>query len=130
LNTTTARLTGTIVKRTSAASSDSLGVLFSQFLAGKNQTLSVAGQSITSNAQSTPVTWLSAAFKHLVLDVVLPGHVYTIISSIGIKDLSVSILEQSQAYAVPTLNNVTNVVYKNPFGFSLTAKQAGGAFIM
>lgn len=27
-------------------------------------------------------------------------------------------------------NNLTQVVYKNPFGFSLTSLEAGGAFTM
>lgn len=74
LSTTSAHLTGTIIKRTSAASTNSLGVLFSQFLAGANQTLQVTGQEVISPAQpNSPVTWLSAAFKKLTLEIVLPG---------------------------------------------------------
>lgn len=77
LASTSAHLTGTIIKRTSAESTASLGVLFSQFLAGQNQTLQVAGQSIVSPAQpGSPVSWLSAAFKKLILPVVLPGYVH------------------------------------------------------
>lgn len=40
------------------------------------------------------------------------------------------ITEPADAYAVPTSNNRTDVVYANPFGFSLTAIEAGGDFIM
>ncbi|KAM0750211.1 hypothetical protein T439DRAFT_247618 [Meredithblackwellia eburnea MCA 4105] len=129
LATTDAHLTGTIIKRTSAASTASLGVLFSQFLQGVNQTLQVTGQQVVTPAQpNSPVNWLSAAFSKLTLQVVLPGHVYDIISSIKLQDLTITITEQSEAYAVPTQNNETDVVYKNPFGFSLTATQAGGDF--
>lgn len=119
LATTDAHLTGTIIKRTSAASTASLGVLFSQFLAGANQTLDVTGDSVTTPAQpGSPVNWLSAAFKKLTLHVILPGHVYDIISSVKtlhafpafhidlcslqvkLQDLTITITEQSEAYAV------------------------------
>lgn len=42
----TTTLTGLIIKRDGAASSDSLGILFSGFLAGENQTLSVTGNEV------------------------------------------------------------------------------------
>lgn len=67
-------LTGTILATTSQPNLNALGVLFSQFLAGKNSTLQVTGNSVVSPAQpGSPVTWLSAAFKTLTLDVNLPG---------------------------------------------------------
>lgn len=96
------------------------------------------------------MTWLSAAFKKLDLSVILPGHVYTVISSIALQDLTASIIEPSQAYAMyvlsnfasfvgfladvmfylvsPITNNATDIVFKNPFGFSLTVEEAGGGF--
>ncbi|SGY79107.1 BQ5605_C008g05044 [Microbotryum silenes-dioicae] len=128
--TTTTKLTGTIVKRTSSTSTSSLGHLFSGFLAGLNQTLQVKGDSVISPAQpNKAVNWLSAAFQQLTLQVVLPGKIFPdIISSITLQDLTVRITEQDAAYNVPSRNNETDVVYKNPFGFSLTAKQAGGSF--
>lgn len=49
---------------------------------------------------------------------------------ITLQDLTVTITSQADAYTVPTQNNLTNIVYKNPFGFSLTVEQAGGAFYM
>lgn len=74
LATTSAHLTGTIIKRTSPSSTASLGVLFSQFLAGVDQTLSVTGNEVVSPAQpNSPVNWLSAAFKQLTLNVILHG---------------------------------------------------------
>ena len=56
------------------------------------------------------------------------SQVYEIISAITLKDLIVTILNPAQAYAPRVDNNETDVVYKNPFGFSLTAIQAGGSF--
>ncbi|SCV70806.1 BQ2448_3568 [Microbotryum intermedium] len=132
LTTTTTKLTGTIVKRTSQASTTSLGHLFSGFLAGLNQTLQVKGDSVVSPTQpNKPVNWLSAAFQQLTLQVVLPGKIFPdIISSITLQDLTVRITEQDEAYNVPSRNNETDVIYKNPFGFSLIAKQAGGSFLI
>ena len=37
---------------------------------------------------------------------------------------------EGQAFAPLVTNNRTEVVYKNPFGFSLTSIEAGGAFTM
>lgn len=113
LSTTNTELTGTIVERSSSAGLQSLGHLFSGFLAGLNQTLAVTGQQVITPAQpNKPVNWLSAAFKKLTINVILPGHTYEIISSIKLQDLTVTITEQSEAYSVPSQNNETDVVYK------------------
>lgn len=78
-------LAGVITHRSDPAGLQSLGALFGQFLHGDNSTLQVTGDSVTSPAQpGSPVTWLSAAFKTLVLDVVLPGHRYDIISAVSL----------------------------------------------
>mgnify|MGYP001565869029 FL=1 len=67
-------LTGVITKRTDPAGLESLGKLFSQFLRGEDSILNVTGDEVISPAQpGSPVKWLSAAFKTLVLEVVLPG---------------------------------------------------------
>lgn len=55
---------------------------------------------------------------------------YEVISSVNLQDLTVSITSQADTYSVPTRSNQTSVIYKNPFGFSLTAKQAGGSFFI
>lgn len=65
LKTTDATLTGTIIKRTSEASTASLGVLFSQFLAGQNQTLTVVGNDVTSPGKS------SRDFRYLRIALIL-----------------------------------------------------------
>ncbi|KAM0789126.1 hypothetical protein ACM66B_003180 [Microbotryomycetes sp. NB124-2] len=132
LTTTNARLTGVIVRRTSEASTQSLSKLFSDFLADRDNVLQVRGQEVISPAQpDSPVDWLSAAFKKLTLNVVLPGQKFDdIISAITIQDLTITITDQEDAYNVPTRNNETDATYKNPFGFSLTAKQAGGEFFI
>ncbi|GAA6027071.1 hypothetical protein JCM8097_006088 [Rhodosporidiobolus ruineniae] len=121
-------LEGTIIYRDDAAGLAALGEVFSQFLLGEDVPLEVTGDSVVTPAQSSPVSWLSAAFKTLTLNVSLPGHQYDIISAISIKDLIVSVEEDSQAYAALVQSNETDVTYKNPFGFSLTAIQAGGDF--
>ncbi|GAA5897781.1 hypothetical protein JCM8208_000260 [Rhodotorula glutinis] len=131
LATTQAVLTGEIVRRSSRKGLDSLGTLFSNFLRNVNQTLDVTGQEVISPAQpNSPVDWLSAAFKKLTIEVNLPGGTYDIIKKITLEDLTVQITEPADAYAVPTSNNRTDVVYANPFGFSLTAIEAGGDFII
>lgn len=94
LSTTNTVLTGAIVERTSAASTQSLGRLFSNFLAGENQTLQVTGRDVVSPAQpGRPVDWLSAAFKQLTINVILPGHVYEIISAVRTFQLSLRALD-------------------------------------
>jgi len=50
-----------------------IGTLFSQFLSGENVTLRTRGDSVQPPGASGPVDWLSAAFKTLTLDVILPG---------------------------------------------------------
>lgn len=55
---------------------------------------------------------------------------YEIISSISLKDLAVTILSPAEAFNALVTNNETDVVYRNPFKFSLQAIQAGGDFIM
>ncbi|KAL8287086.1 hypothetical protein RQP46_004092 [Phenoliferia psychrophenolica] len=128
---TTAPLTGVITYRDDTAGLDALGTVFSQFLQGKDTSLTVTGVSVTSPAQpGRPVNWLSAAFKQFTFEVILPGKMYDIISSVALRDLTVTVAEPSQAFAALVTNNVTNVVYKNPFGFSLQAIDAGGAFII
>ncbi|BGP22157.1 pre-rRNA processing protein [Rhodotorula toruloides] len=129
LATTDAVLTGEVLRQTSSKGLNMLGVLFSQFLQGVNQTLDVTGQEVVSPAQpNSPVDWLSAAFKKLTIHVTLPGGHYDIIHSVTLQDLTIQITEQSEAYAVPTSNNRTVAIYQNPFGFSLTAIAAGGDF--
>ena len=83
LSTTREPLSGRIIQRTSQADAATLGVLFSRFLGGYNQTLDVVGQSVVTAANGNqPVDWLSAAFRTLHLAVILPGKVYQIISSV------------------------------------------------
>lgn len=52
---------------------EAIGVLFSKFLAGENQTLTTKGDSVQPDGSNAPVSWLSTAFKTLSIQVVLPG---------------------------------------------------------
>ena len=119
---------------------DTLGKLFSAFLAGENSTLVAKGESVQPDGSSGPVSWLSAAFKTLELQVVLPGQKFEvsstasitarslipaqIIESITISDLGVTMQTQDQTFAPPSSSNNTLAVYKNPFGFSLQVTAA------
>lgn len=83
MSTTREPLTGRIIRRQSEADSATLGVLFSRFLGGYNQTLDVVGDSVVTQANGNqPVDWLTTAFKTLHLAVILPGKVYQIIESV------------------------------------------------
>ena len=75
--TVTEHLSGRIVPQ-SGSDLDTIGTLFSNFLAGENQTLSVVGDSVQPTGASGEVTWLSTAFKTLTLSVILPGEKFTV----------------------------------------------------
>ncbi|KIK68835.1 hypothetical protein GYMLUDRAFT_34828 [Collybiopsis luxurians FD-317 M1] len=115
---TTAHLSGRIVPQ-SGSDLDTIGQLFSDFLAGKNSTLVVKGVSVQPPGSSGTVSWLSTAFQTLALDVTLPGQKFNVIQSITLADLAVTLNDDSQAYSPPTSSNFTSATYKNPFGFSL-----------
>lgn len=128
------------ITRQSGNGLKNLGVLFSNFLQGQNQvsyficdllsqplltsvspaltctdrqTLQVTGKEVVSPAQpNSPVDWLSAAFKKLTINVILPGHVYEIISAITIDDLTVELTKASQDFNVPSSTNRTDATYK------------------
>ncbi|KAG5646292.1 hypothetical protein DXG03_003889 [Asterophora parasitica] len=109
---------------------ENLGVLFSKFLAGENQTLVTKGESVQPDGSSGPVTWLSTAFKTLELEVTLPGQKFDVIQSIALNDLSVTIEKPEHAFAPPASSNYTLAKYKNPFGFSLQVIEAGQNLIL
>jgi hypothetical protein len=54
-----------------------MGKLFTQFLAGQNQTLTVQGNFVQPSGTAL-IGWLSDAFKTLTLQVILPGHIYQV----------------------------------------------------
>ncbi|OBZ73242.1 hypothetical protein A0H81_06855 [Grifola frondosa] len=103
---------------------DTMGVLFSEFLAGHNQTLSVHGDSVQPTGSNQSVSWLSAAFKTLTLQVTLPGETFTVIESIAISDLEVTIVDQNEVFAPLASSRYTLAQYKNPFGFALQVVQS------
>ena len=76
LSVTKAHLSGRITPK-SGDELVGIGKLFSQFLAGQNQTLSVQGVSVQPSG-TTAVGWLSSAFKTLTLQVILPGQMYQV----------------------------------------------------
>ncbi|KAJ7928639.1 hypothetical protein B0H13DRAFT_1968281 [Mycena leptocephala] len=116
--TTNTHLSGRIIPQ-SGSDLENIGVLFSDFLAGKNQTLTVQGDSVQPSGSSQPVTWLTTAFKTLTLQVVLPGQTFTIIQAIDLDQLALTMVTQDEAFAPLTSSDFTLAKYKNPFGFSL-----------
>ncbi|KAF7301181.1 hypothetical protein MIND_00682600 [Mycena indigotica] len=127
--TTKTHLTGRITPK-SGSDLDTIGVLFSNYLAGKNQTLAVSGQSVQPSGSSGPVAWLSAAFKTLTLDVTLPGQTFTVINAITINQIALTMVNQDQASAALSSSDNTLAKYKNPFGFSLQVVEAGEELLL
>ncbi|KDQ57731.1 hypothetical protein JAAARDRAFT_69819 [Jaapia argillacea MUCL 33604] len=126
---TTTHLSGRIIPQ-SGSNLENIGILFSHFLAGDNQTLSVKGQSVQPSGSSGPVTWLSDAFQTLTLAVTLPGQKYTIIQSIAMSDLAVVMTEDDETWSPLASSNFTLAKYKNPFGFSLQVISAAEDIIL
>ncbi|KAH7108191.1 hypothetical protein BKA62DRAFT_764259 [Auriculariales sp. MPI-PUGE-AT-0066] len=126
---TKTHLTGRIVPQ-SGNDLNNIGELFSKYLAGENQTLSVVGDSVDPCGCGQEVGWLSAAFKTLTIDVVLPGHVYKIIDSIEISDLGIVMVQPEQAFAPLATSQHTLAQYRNPFGFSLQAIQSAQTLVI
>ncbi|KAL1943642.1 hypothetical protein VTO73DRAFT_4087 [Trametes versicolor] len=115
---TTLHLSGRMVPQ-SGDDLNTMGQLFSDFLAGKNQLLSVQGESVQPTGSDGPVQWLSTAFKTVTLNVTLPGETFEIIQSIEMSDLELVMTEQDQAFAPGASSQHVLAQYKNPFGFSL-----------
>ncbi|GLB37240.1 putative protein of unknown function (DUF3712) [Lyophyllum shimeji] len=107
-----------------------LGILFSKFLAGENQTLVTKGESVQPDGSNGPVNWLSTAFKTLSLEVTLPGQKFDVIQSIALNDLSVTLEKPEQTLAPLTSSEFTLAKYKNPFGFSLQVVEAGQTLVL
>ncbi|CDO73852.1 hypothetical protein BN946_scf185016.g9 [Trametes cinnabarina] len=118
LTETTLHLSGRMVPQSGDAL-NTMGELFSNFLAGKNQSLAVKGESVQPTGSSGPVQWLSTAFQTVTLNVTLPGQTFNIIQSIDMSDLELVMTEQDQAFAPLASSKQVLAEYKNPFGFSL-----------
>jgi len=76
LSVNKAHLSGRITPK-SGGELATIGKLFSQFLAGQNQTLSVQGDFVQPSGTAS-VGWLSSAFKTLILQITLPGQIYQV----------------------------------------------------
>ncbi|MCO5588347.1 hypothetical protein L7F22_042302 [Adiantum nelumboides] len=98
-----------------------LGVLFTQYLAGENSTLTIRGYDVIGPASGgQPINWLTTAFKRFSTQVILPGHIYQIIFAITLSDLEVYLINQSQDFHVPATNQHTTATFANPLVFSLS----------
>lgn len=115
--TSTVRLKGVMTPKSSQEDLDTVGKLFSAFLAGKTSALVTTGSS-------APVSWLDAAFKTLELDVALVGVKEDVIKSLEIGDLEVEMTQKSEEWAPLTSSRGTRATYQNPFGFALGVFEA------
>lgn len=122
-------LTGRIVPQ-SGENLETIGLLFSEFLAGHNTTLETRGDSVQPPGADGPVTWLSTAFKTLSLNVVLPGERFDVIKAIQLNDLEVTIQSSDQAFAPPASSQNTVAQYANPFGFALQVVEAAQMLVL
>ncbi|WFD34248.1 hypothetical protein MCUN1_001085 [Malassezia cuniculi] len=123
---TSSSLTGEITKRTSNQQTEATGKLFSLYLQGKNQTLTITGDSVTTRENGNkPVDWLSEAFRTLSLKVVLPGKIYKIVYSITVQDLRVEFTKPSHTWAPNSGSNQTIAVFANPLRFELQPIRTG-----
>lgn len=123
--TTAVTLNGFITHRDSQKAADVTGQLFSQYLQGKNSSLEIKGDSVVTKANGNkPVGWLTAAFKTLTLNVILPGHIYQVLYALTISDVTARIMQQSDTWAIPTSSNQSIATYANPLHFSLTPLKA------
>ncbi|KAH7875192.1 uncharacterized protein C8R40DRAFT_1170817 [Lentinula edodes] len=127
--TTTTHLSGRIIPQ-SGSDLNTIGQLFSDYLAGDNLTLVAKGVSVQPPGSSSTVSWLSTAFATLALDVILPGEKLDVIQSITVTDLAVTLNDDSEAYDPSTGSNFTSASYKNPFGFSLQVVQSATDIIL
>ncbi|KAJ7188457.1 hypothetical protein C8R46DRAFT_1054741 [Mycena filopes] len=117
-STTNTHLSGRIIPQTGDGL-EHMGISFSTYLAGDNQTLTVQGTSVMPPGATEPVTWLTTAFQSLTLQVVLPGQKFTVIQAIDLDQLALTMTTQDQAFAPLTSSEYTLAQYKNPFGFAL-----------
>ncbi|KAF9163540.1 hypothetical protein DFQ26_002426 [Actinomortierella ambigua] len=112
---------GTMVKQTSEAGLKALGDLFRETLSGGSPQLTVKGKSVTP--ANGPVSWLTAAFGSLTMDVQLPsiGKV-DLITGITLKTMTLDFTKGS-AYAPMTSSDNIEANYKIPFTFPLNIGQ-------
>ncbi|KAF9484472.1 hypothetical protein BDN70DRAFT_122528 [Pholiota conissans] len=125
----TTRLSGRILPQ-NGADLDNIGKLFSNFLKGENITLQTTGDTVQPTGSSGTVKWLTAAFKTLTIDVILPGQKLNVIKEIELNDLAVTIKTPAQTFAPPTASHDTIARYANPFGFSLAVVEVGQTIVL
>ncbi|KAK0557527.1 hypothetical protein OC844_005558 [Tilletia horrida] len=128
----TVALNGDLVAQSGEDDLNKLGSLFSEFLKGNDQALTIQGVNVISPAQpGSPVKWLTAAFQSLKLNVTLPGRKYNVITAIDIADFEVDITgNPADSYTLPASSQSTTATFANPFNFSLTPIQASTSIVI
>jgi len=95
---------------------------------GHNSTLATKGDSVQPPGADGPVSWLSAAFQTLTLNIILPGQQFGVIKAIQLDDLVITMQEQDQTFA--PLASSKNTIAQYPFGFSLQAVEAAQKLVL
>ncbi|KAI9474137.1 MAG: hypothetical protein EXX96DRAFT_328681 [Benjaminiella poitrasii] len=111
-------LKGTLSPHNDTASLDKIGVLFSNYVAGKLSNTTAVGLTCAPDG-ANPITWLSEGFKTVSLNVGLTaGAPLNIINAVNMGYLDLK-FDAAAPYA-PTINApAVTANYKLPFGFSL-----------
>ncbi|KAI8356040.1 hypothetical protein B0O80DRAFT_385209 [Mortierella sp. GBAus27b] len=117
---TPVNMEGTLTKQTSEAGLAALGDMFRMALNGGTPSLTVKGKSVTP--ASGPVSWLTAAFGSLTLNVTLPSiGKQDIITGITLKTMNLDFT--GKPYNVMTSSDNIEATFKIPFAFPLSITQ-------
>ena len=109
---------GRLIPQSSKEGIVAITTVFGHYLAGQSSTLTVKG--VSGSGPNGEVSWLTSAFKTLVIEnVILPGPatIPTLIPSIEMKNLQMDFTQDP--YAPPTSSSLVEAQLKNPFGFPL-----------
>ncbi|GJJ74828.1 hypothetical protein EMPS_07186 [Entomortierella parvispora] len=116
-------MAGTLVRQTSEAGLAALGDLFAVTLAGGSPSLTVKGRSVTP--ASGPVSWLSAAFASLEMNVSLPSiGKQNIITGVALKTMTLD-FTGPDPYNIMTSSDNIVAQYQMPFTFPLNVSSVG-----
>ncbi|KAG0056016.1 hypothetical protein BGZ83_006629 [Gryganskiella cystojenkinii] len=116
-------MAGTLVRQTSDAGLAALGDLFAVTLDGGSPSLTVKGCSVTP--ASGPVSWLTAAFGSLEMNVSLPSiGKQNIITGVALKTMTLD-FTGPDPYNVMTSSDQIIAQYHMPFTFPLNVSAVG-----
>lgn len=118
------------------------GKLITNYLQGKDQTLTVTGISMQPPGTHGDIDWLNKAVKTLRIQTTLPGQTLDvsfmcsrnvlilltlsqIIESLSLNHLGIKVTDSGEAYAPSAFSEDISIVYRNPFGFPFQVIECG-----